>query len=169
MAYQNVRLKWGTAAQDVGTATNAGALADGAWCAFPELDISGMTLLDVNFMVHVKTHASSASTGDKGVYVYLVGTVNTGTDYSDINGTKVTTDGTGTWSTDNNLGSHVTFIKAPTAATTYYSRMFCASEIFKTLPTKIVVVLVNKTGQTLDATDGNHGCLYQVVQAEVGA
>lgn len=118
--------------------------------------------LDALVMLKMKTHASSASTGDKAIYVYAYGTVDNGTTYTD---TATGSDAAITLTSPPNMRL-LGVINAPTAATTYKGGPWSVAAVFGgILPAKWGIVVENKTGFSLDATGGSFVAQYQGIQS----
>lgn len=113
--------------------------------------------VDAMLTVKVKTSASALS-ADLACYVYLFGSED-GTLYSG-DGVTLGTDVSVTLATPSNLkGPYV--ISCPASATSYTLVIgSVASSFGGILPRKWGFVVLNTTGQALDATGGNHQTTY---------
>lgn len=120
--------------------------------------------LDALVMFKFKTHASSAPTGDKAMYLYAYGTVDNGTTYPD---TVTGADAGLTLNSPGNLRL-LGAVYAAAAATTYKGGPFSVASVFGgVLPARWGVVVQNATGFSIDATGGSHVINWQGVYASV--
>lgn len=118
--------------------------------------------LDALVMLKVKTGASTS--GDKAVYVYAGGSVDDGTTRTDGAGAS---DAAITLPSPENVRL-IGVVNTPSSATTYYGGPFSVAAAFGgILPERWFIVVKNATGASLDSTEGNHGYIYQPVQATV--
>lgn len=112
---------------------------------------------DVLIQLKIKTNASSSSaTGYANVYVY--GTVDDGTTYSEgASGT----DGALTLVSPTNL-KPIGIINLVATATTYTSSLMSVAQAFGgKMPALWGIVVENKAGYALDTTEANHAKTYQ--------
>jgi hypothetical protein len=119
----------------------------------------------LNALVQLKIKSGAASTSATGyVEVYAYGTTDDGTTYGD----NATGTDAGITLTDPPNLRPIGRVNVVANATTYKSNpMSVAAAFGGVLPAKWGIVIVNKTGGTLDATGGNHSAIYQGVKAEV--
>ena len=156
----DIKTKYGTANQAI-TCTLA-SLGSASARASTAVDNTTNLFLDALVMVQVKSGASGVSaTGYVNVYAY--GTADGGTTYSD-----------GATGTD----AAITLTVPPNArligvlnvvanATTYKSGPFSVAAAFGgVLPDHWGIIVENKSGAALDATEGNHAKFYQGVLAQ---
>ncbi|HYM25511.1 MAG TPA: hypothetical protein VEU08_19970 [Vicinamibacterales bacterium] len=113
---------------------------------------------DILVTIGVKTSASALA-NDKAVYVYVSGSED-GTNY-DSDDTVITTpvDGAYTINLPSNL-KLAACLNCPTSSKTYYATFSLARLFGGACPRKWTLVVVNFTGQALDATEGNHQKTY---------
>lgn len=140
------------------------SLANNGARASTAIDNSTNLYLDALVQITVKTGASgTATTGTVNVYAY--GTADGGTTYSDgASGT----DGGITLTAPPNA-TLIGIINAVVNATTYKGPpMSVAAAFGGILPDHWGIIVENKTGGALDATEGNHAKIYQGVYANVG-
>lgn len=129
------------------------------------VDNTSNLYLDALVMLKVKTHASSAPTGDKAVYVYAYGTVDNGTTYPDA----VTGSDAGiTLNSPGNLRL-LGAVFCAAAATTYKGGPWSVASVFGgVLPAKWGIVVQNSTGFSLSAgAEGDFAKLWQGVYTSV--
>lgn len=119
--------------------------------------------VDVLVMLKVKTGASgTTSTGVVNVYVF--GSVDAGTTHTEGAGT---TDAAITLTAPTNA-RFIGLVNAVANATTYVGGPFSVAAAFNgALPEKWGIIVENKTGGALDATEGNHAKLWQGVKAQI--
>ncbi len=156
----NILTAYGTAAQAV-TVTLA-SLGSAAARESTAVDNSGNLFLDVLFTLRIKTGAGALS-GDQVINIYVAGTVDPATPvWPD---TVTGSDAAITLNSPTQLkllGS----IQVAATATTYTSEpLSIASAFGGVMPTKWSIVVENKAGAALDATEGNFKKLYQGVFA----
>jgi len=118
--------------------------------------------LDALVMVKVKSNATGTSaTGYVNVYAY--GSADAGTTYSD---TATGTDAAITLTAPPNVRL-IGVINVVANATTYKSGPFSVAAAFGgVLPEKWGIIIENKSGAALDATEGSHAKFYQGVLAQ---
>jgi hypothetical protein len=157
----DLKTKYGTTNQTV-TCTLA-SLANNGARESTVIDNSTNVFLDALVMVKVKSNAAGTSaTGYVNVYAY--GTVDTTTPtYSD---TATGTDAAITLTAPPNVRL-IGVINVVANATTYKSGPFSVAAAFGgVLPEKWGIIIENKSGAALDATEGNHAKFYQGVLAQ---
>jgi len=117
---------------------------------------------DVLLMLKIKSGASSTvSTGVVNVYAYA--TVDNGTTYTD---TATGTDGAITPTSPTNL-RFLGQLNVVANSTTYVGGPWSIAAAFGgIMPAKWGIVVENKTGGTLDATEGSHAKLYQGIYSQ---
>lgn len=120
--------------------------------------------LDALVQAKVKT-GSSATSGDKAVYIYAWGTADTSTPtYPD---TVTGSDAAITLNSPTQL-KLLGAIWCPSTSTTYISEPMSVAALFGgNLPAKWGLVFTNSVGATLDATGGNFDVFYQGIQAQI--
>lgn len=157
-----VKALFGTSNQAI-TVTLA-SLTNGSARASTAIDNSANLFLDALVQMKIKTGgASTTAVGVVNVYAY--GTSDGGTTYPEANGG---TDGAVTLVVPTNLRL-IGQINCVANATTYTSEPMSVAQAFGgILPQLWGIVVVNNTGGTLDATEGNHLKIYQGVQQQVG-
>lgn len=151
------KLKYGTTTD---LAMNLGALADAA--AYESTVVDNETNLFVDAFVNasLKNHETSAPTGEKACHVYV---------YAGLDDTEPTTDGTDGTEGTITLGDVAHFSRLGSvyfsaAAQTRDGGPWSVADAFGgSLPAKWGVLILNKTGFALDATDGDHVCKYRGV------
>ncbi len=156
----NIFEKFGTNGQTI-TVTLA-SLANAGQRQSTVIDNSANLYQDALLMMKIKSGASgTAATGVVNIYAY--GTVDGGTDYSDgASGT----DGAITLTVPPNM-RFIGQVNVVANATTYIAGPFSVAAAFGgILPEKWGIVVENKTGGSLDATEGNHAKLYQGVETQ---
>jgi hypothetical protein len=127
------------------------------------IDNTSDLFLDVLVMLKVKTSASALA-NDKAVYVYVYGTVDGGTTYTD---TATGSDAAITL-TDPTEMVQLGTVFCPASSTTYKGGPWSVARAFGGfVPAKWGIVVRNYTGQNLDSTEGNHAKLYQGIYATV--
>jgi hypothetical protein len=146
----DVKSKYGTSGQTLTITLNS--LADDAKRESTAVNNATNCFLDALVQVKIATNTSTDSTGDKCVYVYAYGTTDGGTTYS---GNAAGTDGA--FGTDPQQLSNcrlIGVIGAPTQNKVYESdAMSVASAFGGVLPQRWGIIVHNKTGQTLKASD----------------
>lgn len=118
--------------------------------------------LDVLFMLKIKTGAGALS-GDQLVNIYAAGSVDAGTTWPD---TVTGADAAITLNSPTQL-KLIGSIQVAATSTTYKSEpMSIAAAFGGILPEKWSIIVENKTGATLDATEGNFSKLFQGILAQ---
>ena len=150
----DIKQKFGTSNQAI-TITVA-SLTNGSARESTAVDNSSNLYQDALVFVKLKSGASSTSaTGYCAVYAYA--TADGGTTYPD----NVTgSDAAVTLVAPPNL-KPIGVINMVANSTTYKAGPFSVAAAFGSLPEKWGIVIVNKTGGTLDSTGGNHSVFYQ--------
>jgi hypothetical protein len=121
------------------------------------IDNSSNVYEDILFFLKVKSGASSTSTSGV-VNVYAVGSVDGGTTY----GENATGSDAGITLTSPPQPRLIGQVNVVANATTYYSELMSVAAAFGgRLPQYIVIIIENRTGGTLDGTEGNHAKLFQ--------
>ena len=155
----NITIKYGTNGQAF-TLTLA-SLADAA--ARESTAISEISNVSIDALVFLKVTVGTPLASDKAVYVYAYGTVDQGTNYSDG---ATGTDAAITLTSPPNMRL-IGVISTPTASTAYKGGPFSVAAAFGgVLPEKWGIVVLNKTGAALNATEANHSKLYQDIIAQ---
>lgn len=140
-----------------------GGLASAAARESSAIDNRTDRFLDVLVQCKFKTNAS-APTGDKAVYVYAYGTCDDGTTYADV---VTGSDAAITLTNPTNLRL-LGIVNCPAASTTYKGEPWSLASVFGgQVPAFWGVVVVNATGNALDATNGNHTVRYQGLRQEL--
>ena len=159
----DIKSKYGTNNQALTCTITSLANATGSYGAGREstaVDNTTNLFLDALVTVKVKT-SSSALANDKAVYVYAYGTSDGGTTYTDG---CAGTDGARTLTNPPNARL-IGVINAVATSTTYVGGPFSVAAAFGgVLPDHWGIVVVNFTGQTLDASVGS--AWYQGVLAQ---
>lgn len=152
-----VKVGYAGAAATAITCTLA-SLGSGSARESASVDNTTNLYLDAQVQVKVKTNGS-APTGDKAVYVYVWGVVDTSAPmYPD----RVTGSDAAITPDNPTQLQWLATIFCPAASTTYVSVPKSVSEKFGgVLPGKWGLVIVNATGNALDATGGSHAVSYQ--------
>ncbi len=155
----NITAKYGTNNQTI-TCTLA-SLTNNSARSSAAVDNTSNLFLDVLVMLQIKSGASStASTGAVNVYAY--GTVDGGTTYTEGAGTDA-----GITLTVPPNARLIGVINVVANATTYKAGPFSVAAAFGgVLPDHWGIIVENKTGGTLDSTEGSHLKLYQGVEAQ---
>jgi len=136
------------------------SLTDGSARQSTIVDNTSNLYSDVLVVIKVKTGASGASAAGN-VQIFGIGTVDNGTTQTDLAGAS---DAAITVNSAPPIGS----IPATANATTYVGGPFSLAKAFGgTVPAKFGIIIKNKTGTTLDSTEGNHAKLWQGVYATV--
>jgi len=127
------------------------------------IDNTSNLFLDALVSINIKTGASgTAATGQVNVYAF--GTVDGGTNYTENAGA---TDAAITLTAPPNMRI-IGVINAVANATTYKGGPFSVANAFNgVLPDHWGIVIENKTGGALDATEGNHFKAYQGILRQV--
>ncbi len=155
-----VEAKYGTQGQTI-TCTLA-SLTNNSARASTAVDNTTDLFFDALVFVAIKSGGSSTSSSGY-VNVYAYGTVNNGTNYTE---NASGTDGSITLVSPTNL-ILIGVVNVVANSTTYYAGPFSVAAAFGgRLPQKWGIVIENKTGGTLDSTEGNHLKLYQGVYAQ---
>lgn len=153
----DIKAKYGTSNQAI-TCTLASLANNGA----RQSDVvDNSSNLFVDALVFIKVKSGGSGTSAAGVVnVYAVGTVDGGTTYTENAGAS---DAAITLTTPPNaklIGS----VNVVANSTTYYSGPFSVASAFGgQLPDHWGLVIENKSGGTLDGTEGNHDKRYQGV------
>jgi hypothetical protein len=157
----NIKEAFGTSNQSI-TITLA-SLANNGQRQSTVVDNSSNLFLDALVMLVLKSAAASTSaTGYVNVYAF--GTSDGGTNYSDAAGAS---DAAITLTSPPNMRL-IGVINMVSNATTYRGGPFSVRAAFGgVLPDHWGIVVENKTGAALDATEGNHTKDYQGVYATV--
>lgn len=155
----DIKAKYGTSNQSI-TCTIA-SLTNNSVRSAAAIDNTSNLFLDALVQVQIKTGASgTTSTGYVNIYAY--GTADGGTTYAEGAGT----DASITLTSPPNvrlIGS----LNCVANATTYKSEpMSVAAAFGGVLPDHWGIIIENKTGGTLDSTEGNHLKVYQGIQAQ---
>lgn len=150
-----VRPAYGTADQAV--TISLGGLTNGAARESTVIDNSATPFYDVLVTVKVKSGAGAVGS-DQAVNVFFYGTVG-GTTYPD---TVTGADAAITLDSPTQLGPPAGVVRISVAATTFKSNPISVRSAFGgTMPSKWGVVIQNKAGQTLDASNASHSVTYQ--------
>jgi hypothetical protein len=160
----SVKVAYGTEAQAI-TCTLA-SLANSATAGRESTAIDNTSNLYLDALVMVKVKLGAITPGnDKGVYVYVAGTVDAASPtWPDaITGA----DAAITFNSPVNLRL-LGFIAAPTASTTFIGGPWSVAAAFGgSMPEKWSIAIRNYTGGSLDSTEGNHKKIYQGIYATV--
>lgn len=156
----DITAKYGTSNQTI-TVTLA-SLTNNSTRASTYIDNSSNLFLDALVFLNIKTGASgTSSTGYVNIFAY--GTSDGGSNYTE-NATG--SDAAITLVSPTNL-KLIGIINCVSNATTYKSGPLSVASAFSgVLPERWGIVVENKTGGTLDATEGNHLKIYQGVYAQ---
>lgn len=156
----DVKEKFGTNGQTI-TVTLA-SLANNGARASTAVDNSSNLFFDAPVFIAIKSGAASTSASGY-VNVYAYGTVNGGTNYTEG---ATGTDAAITLVSPTNA-ILIGVVNVVANATTYYAGPFSVAAAFGgRLPEKWGIIIENKTGGTLDSSEGNHIKLYQGVYAQ---
>ncbi len=138
------------------------SLANDAARGSTAVDNTSNLFLDVLFRLKVKTAAASTSaTGYVLIYAYA--SVDGGTTYDYAFGGS---DAAITLTEPPNI-KQLGSVSCIANATTYYSPLLSVAAAFGgVVPAFWGIVIVNKTGATLDSTGGNHSAIWQGVYAQ---
>lgn len=152
--------KYGTSNQGI-TVTLAG-LTNNSLRQSAAIDNSSNKWLDVLVMLKIKSGAASTSSSGL-INVYAAGSADGGTSYTDgASGS----DAAMTPTSPTNLRL-IGVINVVANATTYTGGPFSVAAAFGgVLPDHFSLIIENKTGGTLDATEGNHAKFYQGVAGQ---
>jgi len=137
------------------------SLADAAKRQSAAVDNSSNLYLDAHVQLKVKTGGTAS--GDKAVYVYAYGAVDSsGLGYSGgASGSDAAF--SGTLANTKLIG----VISAPASGTAYESDVMSVAAGFGgSLPSKWGVIVENKTGSALDSTEANHIKKYAGITAQ---
>lgn len=157
----DIKLAFGTNGQTF-TCTLA-SLANTSARQSTEIDNSSNLYQDVLIMLKVKTGASGTSTSGT-VMIYAYGTVDDGTTRTENAGAS---DAAITLTSPTNARL-VGVISTVANATTYYGGPFSLAAAFGgVVPQKWGIIIENRSGGSLDSTEGNHAKLYQGVYSTV--
>ena len=157
MAAGDIKGARGTEAQTI-TITLA-SLGNAAARESTAIDNTSNNFRDVDVMVAVKNHASSAPTGDKAVYFYVYGTVDAATPlYPDA---VTGSDAAITLDSPTHLKPLGSVIFSAAAQTKKAGPWSIAAAFNGRMPSKWGIVADNRTGFSLDATEGNFQKKYQ--------
>lgn len=115
-------------------------------------------------LVQLKIKSGAASTSSTGyVNIYAYGTTDGGTSYPEGAGTD-----TGLTLTSPTNLRLIGILNVVANATTYISEPMSVAAAFNgVMPDHWGIAVENKTGGTLDSTEGNHAKLYQGVKQQV--
>jgi hypothetical protein len=157
----DVLSNYGTANQAI--TITLGALANNGQRESTVIDNTSNKFLNALVQLKVKTGGSGTSSSGYLV-IYAYGTSDDGTTYGDG---ATGSDAGITLNSPPNL-QEIGRIYVAANATTYKSNPLSVAAAFGgVLPKKWGIVVENKTGGTLDATDGNHAVFYQGVAAVI--
>lgn len=160
----DVKAKFGTSNQaiTVSLAPAGVGLANNGARASTAIDNSTNLFLDA--LVHVSIKSNAAGTAATGyVNVYAYGTADGGTTYSDG---ATGSDASITLTSPPNMRL-IGICNVVANATTYKCGPFSVAAGFNgTMPDHWGIVIENKSGAALDATEGNHAKFYQGVLAQ---
>lgn len=153
----DVKAKYGTEGQSITITLNT--LGNAAQRESNSVDNNSNLFRDAMVMVKVKNHATSAPTGDKAVYFYVWGTV-------DVAGSLFPDQVTGsdaaiTIDNPTHLKPLGTVLFTAAAQTKKAGPWSVAAAFGGRLPQKWGIVADNRTGFTLDTTEGNFAKEYQ--------
>lgn len=153
----NITLNYGTNNQAF-TCTLASLVTNGARQS-TVIDNSSNKYQDYLVFLKVKTGGSAtAATGT--VNIYALATVDGGTTYTENAGA---TDAAITLTSPPNARL-IGIVNCVANSTTYYGGPFSVATAFGgSMPDHFAIVIENKTGGTLDGTEGSHAKLYQGV------
>lgn len=157
----DIKTAYGTNGQTI-TCTLA-SLANNGARESTVIDNSSNKYLDALVALQITTGGSGTSTTGY-VNVFAYGTVNNGTDYS---GTATGSDAGITLTSPPNVRL-IGIINCVANSTAYDAGPFSVAAAFGgVLPEKWGIIVENKTGGTLDSTEGNHKKLYQGIYQTV--
>lgn len=144
-------------ADNVSVTITLNSLASSATAGEQGVSIDNTTNLDLDFHLSAKFKTSaSALANDKAVYIWLAGTSNGGTSFTDgltVSG-GATTDTTFTRTDPPNL-IFLGVVNCPSSSTVYPGGPWSVAQAFGgVLPEKVAVVVMNFTGQALDSSAG---------------
>ena len=157
---QDIKAKYGTSNQTI--TCSLASLTNNSQRQSTAIDNTTNLFLDALVLVKVKTGSSgTSSSGTINIYAYA--TVDGGTTYSDV---ATGTDGGVTLTSPPNVVL-IGVINAVANSTTYKSAVMSVAAAFGgVLPDHWGIIIENKSGGTLDSTEGNHAKLYQGVLAQ---
>jgi hypothetical protein len=137
------------------------SLASAAYRQSTVIDNTTNLYLDAMVQLSIKTGSTGTSaTGTVSVYVY--GSANTGTNYTDgASGS----DAAMTPTSPTNL-KLIGIINAVANATTYTGNFNVGAAFGGYLPGKWGIVIFNNTGHALDTTEGNHTKVFEALQIQ---
>lgn len=156
----SIKEAFGTSNQTI--TCSLASLANNGARASTVIDNSSNLFLDA--LVQLTVRSGPASTSTTGVvYVYVYATADGGTTYSDG---ATGSDADITLTSPNNVRL-IGVINIVSNATSYKSSpMSVASAFGGILPEKWGIIVENRTGGTLDSTEGSHAKFYQGVYAQ---
>jgi len=156
-----IKTAYGSEAQAI-TCTLA-SLADGSARQSAAVDNTVNEWLDALVMLQIKTGAANGS--DKRIYLWAYATVDAATPvYPDaVSGA----DAAITMNSPTQLRL-LGVIEASAASTAFIGGPWSIAQVFGSMPKKWGIVVQNKSGAALDATEGNHKKIYQGVYSTVG-
>lgn len=155
----DIKVAFGTEAQAITITLNT--LGNAAARESTAVDNNSNLFRDVLVMLAVKNHASSAPTGDKAVYVYVYGTVDAATPlYPDA---VTGSDANITLDSPTHLRPLGTLLFTAAAQTKKGGPWSVAAAFGGRVPKKWGIVVDNRTGFSLDTTEGNFQKKYQGV------
>lgn len=158
----DLRQKYGTEAQAI-TVTLA-SLASAASRESTAIDNSSNLFRDVLVMLRAKNHASTAPTGDKAIYVYVYGTVDTALPlYPDA---VTGTDAGITIDSPTHLKALGVLLFTAAAQTKNGGPWNVAAAFGGRVPSKWGIVIQNATGASLDASEASFKKEYQGILDE---
>jgi hypothetical protein len=142
----NIKTEFNTA----GTATiTLASLTNGSGRCSTAIDNSTNKFISSDVRVKITTGTATATSY---IEVYLVRSED-GTNYDDAFG--------GSDAAITPVNSLLLGTLSTPASTTAYSKVFDTSELGLTLPAKWAIAIVNRTGNTISATAGNHSVTYR--------
>lgn len=154
----DIKTKYGTSNQPV--TLTLSSLANNGARASAYIDNSTNLYQDVLFSLTVKS-GTVATGGYVAIYAYA--TVDSGANYTDG---ATGLDAGITLASPNNL-KPIGIINTPTGGAVYKSGPFPIAAAFGgNIPERWGIVVENKTGGTLDATESNHSKVYQGVYSQ---
>ena len=150
----NILEAFGTSGQAI-TVTLA-SLGNGSARESNAIDNSSNLYDDYLIMIGVKT---GTITAPSYVNVWAAGTVDGGTTYTDV---ATGSDAAITLTTPHNY-KLIGVIACPSSTTTFRGSFSVAAAFGGVVPAKFGIIIENKTGASLDATEGNHFKKFQGV------
>jgi len=162
IAMADIKSKYGAGGQSISITINS--LAHDAKRESTAVDNATNCYLDALVQVRIATNTTTASSGDKSVYVYACGTGDGGTSYS---GNASGSDAAfGTDPQQLNNCRLIGVIYTPTQNKIYESDLMSVASAFGgNLPQRWSIVVHNRTGQTLKNADCS--AFYQGIHAQV--